>query len=89
MGKQFEQRPSGPAEPPPRPEHPARELIRKALTGLAVELTRFEMTTHGALSTGHIESVADALIRCYQDPRAFTISELHQQAKGLRKDGNQ
>lgn len=97
MSKQFEQRPSGlitpvdPAEPPPRPEHPARKIIRDAMADLHEKLSHFEQTTHGTLGCC-IEDVGPALVRCYNDPRAYTISDLAQIAQHVSKEeprGNQ
>lgn len=65
------------------PEHPVRGIIRETLGDLAKRLKGFEQTTHGAIATGHIESLGYALIACYRDPRAFTISDLSQHAEAI------
>ncbi len=83
----FEERESGlvvPVQPPaPEPEHPARAVIRQALRKLAGELGQFDQTTHGRLGSPTIDAVAADLIVCYQDPRAYTISNLVQAIRAL------
>jgi hypothetical protein len=83
----YEQRPSGliaPAEPPkPPPEHPVREIIRECLADLSKRLEGFEHTTHGGLGPFTIEAAADALVECYNRPKAYTISDLAQHIDGL------
>lgn len=78
----LQERPSGllvPAtKPEPPPEHPVRKVIREAMAKVAEELGNFEQTTHGILGDGTVYSVAGALARCYEDPRAYTISDLNQ-----------
>lgn len=65
-------------KPPTPPEHEVRLAIRERLSQLLEDLEEFEQTTHGVVSDGSIRSVASALQECYDDPRAYTISDLHQ-----------
>jgi hypothetical protein len=65
-------------KPTPPPEHSVRQVIRDAMAKLAEELGNFEQTTHCVIGDGSIRSVADALRDCYDDPRAYTISDLNQ-----------
>lgn len=66
-------------------EHAVRQVIRDALTDLAEKLQDFEMTTHGHIGPGNLESVLRALHDCYVDPRAYTISDLYQAIRDFRK----
>lgn len=57
-----------------------RETIENALRQLQFTLGFFDQTTHGSifLNGVGIDAVADALTRCYQEPTAYTISQLSQ-----------
>lgn len=79
----YEVRPSGLAVPKEKPatppEHTLRPKIRALLQQLADACGEYEQTTHGALrGGGGIYIVTEALIRAYDDPRAYTISDLQQ-----------
>ena len=65
--------------------HPAEDDIRNALLALADKLGDYEQTTHGYIGGEYIESVAQALVEAYRDPRAYTISELSQCIRGFFK----
>jgi len=65
-------------KPEPPPEHPVRQVIRDSMAKLAVELEEFTHTTHGVLSGGKMDSVGSALVECYEQPSAYTISTLYQ-----------
>ncbi len=77
-----------PIVPPAPPEHPVRAVIRKHLAALADELDGFEQTTHGhiRLPPGGIGSVAEEIVNCYDEPRAFSISSLSQEIRVLLKE---
>lgn len=75
------------ADPPPPPEHPVLPVIRRALRLLSNELREYAQTTHGTgLTDPHdIGSVAGALVYCYREPSAYSISTLSQLIDGLKK----
>lgn len=89
---QFEQRPSGLIAPVPPaeetvsvPDHvDAKNAIRDNLQWLERHLAAFEQTTHGRVSQGTIEEVAQALVACYNNPTSFTISDLAQHIQQLK-----
>jgi hypothetical protein len=68
---------------PKPPEHPALAGIRNNLFNLAIGLNDFEQTTHGNMGPHTIQSVADALVRCYENPTSYTISDLNQVIDGF------
>jgi hypothetical protein len=77
-----------PPEPPPAlvpPEHPVRAVIRDALRTLADGLSHFEQTTHGSLMArmATAELVSEALVRAYDKPDAYSISELSQRIRAF------
>lgn len=69
--------------PPPPPEHPVRAVIRKSLQELGERLRSFEQTTHGHFACDGISSVATDLTRAYDNPTAYTISNLEQSIERL------
>lgn len=78
----YQQRESGLvvpiSKPEPPPEHPVRQVIREALAGLDERLSEFEHTCHGTFGDGSIGLVAKALVQCWNEPKAYTISDLAQ-----------
>jgi hypothetical protein len=58
----------------------AREVIQAALVVLNGELGTFEQTTHGCLFIDGVEidGVAASLVKAYQKPTAYTLSNLSQ-----------
>ena len=65
---------------------PVQHVIQNALERLMVDLGEYEQTTHGSLGPFEIESVALALVNCYQNPRGYEVSELSQKIRGLLKE---
>lgn len=78
----YQQRESGLvvpiSKPEPPPEHPVRQVIREALAALNERLCKFEHTCHATCGNGSIESATKALNRCFNEPTAYTISDLSQ-----------
>lgn len=72
-----------PATPQVQPEHPSLKVIRDALAALESDLGEFEQTTHGYWGRFDIESVASEMVKCHQQPSAFTISNLSQAIRGF------
>ena len=86
----YEQRESGlivpkaKSEPPvPPPEHPVRQDIREVLLDLHTQLGQYEQTTHAAMGPHTIETVAKSLVAAYNDPSAYTVSNLYQHIEGF------
>ncbi len=59
-------------------EHPVRGKIREALAALKDELDGFEQTCHGRMGPDDIYDAAGGIILCYEDPTAYSISDLSQ-----------
>ena len=65
----------------PSPSVP--EVIRNALARLSDDLKKFEQTTHGTMEPYCMDGVARALVACYENPSAYTVSTLSQVIDGL------
>ena len=68
---------------PPPPEHAVCGVIRDAMAKLSTTLDDFCQTTHCHAGNGSIEDVTAALVRCYREPGAYTISDLAQAIDSL------
>ena len=67
-----------------RTEHKAvRAVIAKHLVAMSDDLEQFSMTTHSAMATGSIKSLADALVECVVNPDPYRISNLYQHIRKL------
>ena len=49
-------------------------------------LSNYEHTTHARMGPNTIEGVADALVKAFNQPGAFAISDLSQAIRGLAKE---
>lgn len=66
-------------------EHLAKAMIRDALSKLSAALADLEQTTHGYIGSDDIRCIADNLTACYQNPSAYSVSNLSQSIERFLK----
>ena len=79
---------NAPSEGYNKPEHRyLRESICQHIGLLRRELGHYMQTTHGAMMPGKvgIDLVAEMLVKCYEEPSAYNISNLSQYIEGWLK----
>jgi len=62
-----------------------RSAIAAGLEKLNEELDRCYMTTHGSLGPHDINDVAEQLVKTWEDPSAYNVSELSQRINNLTR----